>query len=159
MQERRNIDVNPFGSIFSILTMVLIFVGLFFLAKGIFNILALIAPILLIATAVIDYKVIINYGKWLLNLLRKDLLIGIGGILLTVFGFPIIAGFLFVKALLFRKIKKMNQGYEEKIEGEYLEYEEIQDEASSTLELPKLEKKEKQEKKSNDYEQLFGEDL
>lgn len=159
MQQRRNIDVNPFSSIFSILIMVLIFVGLFFLAKGIFNLLALLAPILLIATAVIDYKVILNYGKWLLDLLRKDLLVGIGGILLTVFGFPIIAGFLFVKALLYRKLKKMNQGYQEQTTGEYLEYEEIKDEEPTSLELPRIEKKEKQEKKGNDYEQLFGDDL
>lgn len=159
MQERRNIDVNPFGSIFSILTMVLIFVGLFFVAKGIFTILAWLAPIFLIATVVIDYKVILNYGKWLLNLLRKDLLLGIGGILLTVFGFPIIAGFLFVKALLYRKVKKMNQEFEGGSSGDFLEYEEINEEAPSTLELPTFEKEEKQEKKSNDYEQLFDEDL
>lgn len=159
MQQRRNIDVNPFSSIFSILIMVLIFVGLFFLAKGIFNLLALLAPILLIATAVIDYKVILNYGKWLLDLLRKDLLVGVGGILLTVFGFPVIAGFLFVKALLYRKLRKMNQGYQEQTSGEYLEYEEIKDESPTSLELPRIEKKEKQEKKSNDYEQLFGDDL
>jgi hypothetical protein len=158
MAERRNIDVNPFGSIFSILTMVLIFVGLFFVAQGIFTILAWIAPILLVVTAVIDHKVILNYGKWLLNLLRKDVLLGIGGILLTVFGFPIIAGFLFVKALLYRKVKKMNQEFE-KSSGEFLEYEEINEETPFPLELPTIEKEDKQEKKSNDYEQLFGDDL
>jgi len=159
MQERRKIDVNPFSSIFSILTMVLIFVGLFFVAKGIFTILAWLAPILLVATAVIDYKIILNYGKWLLNLLQQNLLVGIGGILLTVFGFPIIAGFLFIKALLYRKVKKMNQAFEEESSSEFLEYEEIDDEVSAPLELPTFEKEEKREKKSNDYEQLFGEDL
>ncbi len=159
MQERRNIDVNPFSSIFSILVMVLIFVGLFFVAKGIFTILAWLAPILLIATAVIDYKVILNYGKWLLNLLRKDLLLGIGGILLTIFGFPVIAGFLFGKALIYRKLKKMNQEFEGESSSEFLEYEEINEEPSSTLELPTFEKEEKPQKKNNDYEQLFGEDI
>jgi hypothetical protein len=159
MQERRNIDVNPFSSIFSILTMVLIFVGLFFIARSVFTILAWIAPFLIVATIFIDHKVFLGYGKWLLNLLRKDLLIGIGGILLTVFGFPIIAGFLFGKALLYRKMKKMNQGFEEESAGEFLEYEEIDEDISSPLELPTFEKEEKQAKKSNDYEQLFGEDL
>ncbi len=159
MQERRNIDVNPFSSIFSILTMVLVFVGLFFLAKGIFNILAWLAPILLIITAVIDYKVILNYGKWLLNLLRKDALMGIGGILLTVFGFPIIAGFLFGKALLYRKVKKINQTIEDEKMGEFIEYEEIHEEKPPTLELPSLKKEKEPQKKSNDYEQLFGDDL
>ena len=159
MQERRNIDVNPFSSIFSILTLVLVFVGLFFIARGIFTILAWLAPILIVLTVFIDYKVILNYGKWLLNLLRKDLLIGIGGILLTVFGFPIIAGFLFGKALLNRRMRKMNQMYEEENSDEFIEYEEIQEEESAPLELPTLEKEERKEKQSNDYEQLFGDDL
>ena len=161
MQDRRNIDVNPFSSIFSILTMVLIFVALFFVAQGIFSILAWLAPILIIATIIIDYKVILGYGKWLLNLLRKDILVGIGGILLTVFGFPIIAGFLFGKALLYRKMKKMNQDFEEERAGEFLEYEEIEEDFSSPLELPTIEKEKKQSNKSNDndYEQLFGDDL
>ena len=161
MQDRRNIDVNPFSSIFSILTMVLIFVGLFFIARSIFTILAWVAPFLIIATIFIDHKVIVSYGKWLLNLLRKDILVGIGGILLTIFGFPIIAGFLFGKALLYRKMKKMNQDFEEETAGEFLEYEEIEEDFSTPLELPTFEKEvqKKEMKKNNDYEQLFGDDL
>ena len=156
MQERRNVSLNPFSSILGVLIMVLVFVGLFYIGLGITKILAMIAPILVVITAVIDYKVILNYGKWLLNLLRKDLLMGIGGILLTVFGFPFIAAFLFVKALLYRKVKKMNQEFEGQNSAEFLEYEEIQDEEPSTLELPTFEKETK--KKSNDYEQLFGDE-
>ena len=104
---------------------------------------------------------IVSYGKWLLNLLRKDILVGIGGILLTVFGFPIIAGFLFGKALLYRKMKKMNQDFEEESTGEFLEYEEIEEDYSKPLELPNFEKEVevKETKKNNDYEQLFGDDL
>ena len=129
--------------------------GLFFVAKGIFTILAWLAPILLVATAVIDYKIILNYGKWLLSLLQKNLLLGIGGILLTVFGFPIIAGFLFVKALLYRKVKNMNQGFGEESTDEFLEYEEIEEDVSTPLELPDFKNEETAENKSNDYEQLF----
>ena len=155
MQERRNININPFSSIFGVLTMVLVFVGLFYIGIGITKLLAMIAPILLVVTAVIDYKVILNYGKWLLNLLRKDVLMGIGGILLTVFGFPFIAAFLFVKALLYRKVKKMNQAFEEKTEGEFLEYEELEEKAPSPLELPTIETEVKQQKKEQRLRTTF----
>ncbi len=158
MQERRNFDTNPFGSIFGILALVLFFVALFFIAQGIFKILAFLAPILLVATIFIDYTVILSYGKWLLNLLRKDLLLGIGGVLLTVFGFPVIAGFLFGKALLYKKLKKMNREFERENEPEFAEYEEIEDETPPELELPPLEKKEKSKKSGNDYEKLFDDD-
>jgi len=159
MQERRNVDINFGSSILGVLTMVLIFVGLFYIVGGIGKILGLIAPILIVATAIIDHKVLLNYGKWLLNLLRKDILMGIGGVLLTVIGFPFVVGFLFVKALLYRKVKKMNKEFEGESAGDFLEYEEINDDISSPLELPTFEKEAKQTKKSNDYEQLFGEDL
>ena len=62
---RRKIDVNPFNSISSILILVLLFVGLFFVAKSIFTILSWVAPIMLIATLIIDHKVVLGYGKWL----------------------------------------------------------------------------------------------
>ena len=155
MQERRNINVNPLSSIFGVLTMVLIFVGLFYIVGGIGRLLGLIAPVLIIATAIIDYKVLLNYGKWVISLLKKDILMGIGGILLTVIGFPFVVTFLFVKALLYRKVKKMNKEFEEENTGGYLEYEEIQDDAPSPLELPTLENDENQKEKTNDYEQLF----
>ena len=96
-----------------------------------------------------------NYGKWVINLLKKDVLIGIGGILLTVFGFPFVVTFLFVKALLYRKVKKMNKEFEKSSSGEFLEYEEVEDNAPSPLELPTIEIDEKPKEKSNDYEQLF----
>ncbi len=155
MQEKRNIEINPLSSIFGVLTIVLIFAGLFFIVGGIGRLLGFIAPVLIIATAIIDYKVLLNYGKWVLNLLKKDILIGIGGILLTVVGFPFVVAFLFVKALLYRKVKKMNKEFENENSGGYLEYEEIQDDAPSPLELPTLENDESKKEKNNDYEQLF----
>ena len=155
MQERRNVNINPLSSIFGVLTIVLVVVGLFYIIGGIGSLLSMIAPVLIIATAIIDYKVLLNYGKWVINLLKKDVLIGIGGILLTVFGFPFVVTFLFVKALLYRKVKKMNKEFEKSSSGEFLEYEEVEDNAPSPLELPTIEIDEKPKEKSNDYEQLF----
>lgn len=136
--------------------MVLVFIALYWLATGIFKLLSIAAPFLLIAALVINHNVVINYGKWLFNLLKTKPLMGIGGILLSVFGFPIIAGFLFGKALLYRKVDKMKTEFETKKYGDFVDYEEVDDEPEIRLELPEFEKPEpKPKKNNNDYDQYF----
>ncbi len=81
---------------------------------------------------------------------------GVGAVLLTIFGFPIIAGFLFAKALLYRKVGQMKKEHENKQQGELIEYEEVEEEPFKPLELPRMEKEPRKER--NDYEQLFDED-
>ena len=152
---RRKVDVNPFNSITSILFMVLVFIALYWLATGLFKILSFAAPFLLVGALLINHNVVINYGKWLWNLLRTKPLMGIGGILLSVFGFPIIAGFLFGKALLYRKVDKMKTEFEAQQKGEFVEYEEVDDEPEIRLELPEILKQPKPKNKSNDYDQYF----
>ncbi len=153
MAYRRNIDVNPFNSITSILIGVLIFVALYWIASSIFKILSVAAPFLLVAALIINHNVVLNYGKWLFSLLKKNPLMGIGAVLLSIFGFPIISGFLLVKALLYRRVNKMKKEYENKTYGEYTEYEEIKDEPEIRLELPNFEQPKKN--KRDDYDQFF----
>jgi cytochrome b subunit of formate dehydrogenase len=154
-QYRKKIDVNPFNSITSIIILVLFFMALYFIAKSVFTILAWIAPVLLIGALIIDYKVVLNYGKWIVNLLKKNILMGIGAGLLTFFGFPVIAGFLFVKALLSKKVNSMKQEVERRQQGEFVDYEELD---STPIELPKIEEKPRPKQKlprDDNYDQFF----
>ena len=74
---------------------------------------------------------------------------------------------LFLKALLNKKIKEVKSQFEEKREGEYVEYEEVPSEpvakqrpqrTEERIELPPIKEKIKQTKSSkNEYEDLFGE--
>ncbi len=153
MQYRRKIDVNPFNSITSILFLVLIFVGLYYVAKGIFTILAWLSPVLLIGALIIDHRVVVGYCKWLYNLLLKNPLLGIGAILLTFFGFPVIAGFLFAKSLLYRKVRELKDNYEQQTQGEFVDYEEIEDEPPVRLNLPNMERPRR--KDEGEYDQYF----
>ena len=152
MTYRKKIDVNPFNSITSILVMVVAFVALYWIASSIFTLLAWLAPVLLLATAVIDYKIILNYGKWILNLLKTNMVMGIGAVLLTFFGFPVISGFLFVKALLYRKVNKLTEDMRQREEGEFVDFEEV--DSTPTLELPPI-KKEAPKQRRSDYEDFF----
>jgi len=160
----RRIDINPGNSLGGILLMVFIFVALYFIAKSIFTLLSWLAPVLLIGTAIINYKVLTGYGKWLFNLLKKNPLFGILAIIMTVVGFPVVAGFLFAKALLYRKADQMKQEYETQTQGELIDYEEIEEDTIVPLELPpikrtqpKVRQNPKNPPPNNEYEQFFDE--
>jgi|SRR6186713_476227 len=141
--------------------MVIVFVALFFVAKGVFTVLSWIAPVLILLALIINYRTILNYLKFMLSLLQRNPLGGIIGILLSFFGFPILAGVLFGKSILDRKVRKLKEAYKAEKEGEFVEYEEVKPEKEIRMDLPPLEKEkpvvEKQPppEKDNRYEDLF----
>ncbi len=160
---QKRIDINPFNAIGAILVAILVFWGLSMIFSFVFKALAFIAPFLLIATAIIDYTTITDFVKWVFKMLKENPLMGIAAIMLTVFGFPIISGFLFGKAYLRKKVRKMASKYDVETNGEIVDYEEMEDieEDFERLELPPKRKaepirqKRAEENSADDYEQLF----
>jgi hypothetical protein len=146
----RNLKNNPFQLILGVIFIILFFVGLVWIAKGIFSLLALVAPILLIATAVINYRILVEYVKFVFRLFKENILFGILAVLLTVVAFPLVAAFLFAKALLHRKVKQIEKKMESS-KGEFIEYEEVVEEK----EPEQLILKEPAKKKDNRYDNLF----
>ncbi|HZV71228.1 MAG TPA: hypothetical protein VFG10_16855 [Saprospiraceae bacterium] len=143
------------NGIFGFIFMVLLLVGLFFIAKGIFTVLAWASPFLLAGALIVNYKTVLNYLKFILSLLQRNILAGIIAIVLSVIGFPVLSGVLFGKALFDRKIRRLQQAHANQVAGEFVEYEEvIKPQQKETLDLPQLEKREV-EKKDNKYEKLF----
>ena len=86
---------------------------------------------------------------------------------MTFFGFPVVSGFLLSKALLKKKVKEITNQYEERTQGEFVEYEEVDEEPPVRIEIPEkldinVPPKQKpiievrqQKKDTGDYEQLF----
>lgn len=153
-----NIKSNPFNSVTSVIMMVLLFVALFYIARFIFRLLWLVAPILLIAAIIVDYKTVLGYVKWIGGLLQKNPMTGVVAILLSALGFPLVSGFLLMKGLFKKKVKEATQAREAAIRGEFVEYEEIVDD--DALELPPLEVKKVQQKQTppksdSEYDQFF----
>ena len=154
-----------FDSFAGILLLVMFFVALFFVISGIFWVLKYVAPVLLLAAFFIDRTVVIGYGKWLLNLLKTNPIIGIGAALLTMLGYTVVFPFLFAKALFKKKIKSMGKQFEEQMGGggfqqtkeEFVDFEEVSSETHEevTLELPPLEKQTRQTGKNTGYDQFF----
>lgn len=157
MTQRRKVDLNPLNSITGILIGIFALVALYWVATSIFWVLTKISPILLIAALIIDHKVVLNYGKWLINLVKRNPVMGIVAILLSVVAYPITFGFLLGKALLKRKVGQFTQEMERRTKGEFVDYEEIEEKKPTILNLPDLKKTRQKEKikKKNDYEDLF----
>ncbi|MBK8350117.1 MAG: hypothetical protein IPL08_21820 [Saprospiraceae bacterium] len=147
---------SPFGFLGPLLILALFFTALFFLAKGVFWLLSWVAPILLIITLILDYTVVTDFFKFVGKLLRENTIMGILAVLLVIFGYPIVSGFLFFKAIGKRSIKKVVDQVERE-KNTYTEYEEVVEEEENFLELPPLNKKPEptRQTKSNEYDDMF----
>ncbi|MFZ1749222.1 MAG: hypothetical protein WAU01_03490 [Saprospiraceae bacterium] len=146
---------SPFGFLGPLLILALFFTALFFLAKGLFWLFSWAAPVLLIITLIMDHTVVVDFFKFVWKLLSENILMGLLAVLLIVFGYPIVAGYLFFKALGKRSIKKvMDNAQREK--NVYTDYEEV-DEDDNFLELPELSHKSNQPTQSatNEYDDMF----
>ena len=133
---------DPINTIISLIMLVVVFMLIFFVARGVFRLLTWMAPFLFIATLILDYKVILSYGKYLLRTLERNVIWGIVMTVLTVIGFPLVIAFLFGKALLFRRVKTVEKDMEDEKMGEYIPYEEV-DEDEEFLDLPEFKDKQK----------------
>lgn len=150
------------GSVTGIIIGIGVLVLLFFIARLAFRILYFLSPIFLIATLFIDHKVVVNYLKWIRDLYKRDIIIGVGATILSIFGFPILSAFLFGKALFRKRVKDAAEEARVRQEGKLIDYEEVDDEP---LDLKRLEEQKRrraaeEEQRSrrdsgSEYEDLF----
>lgn len=163
----QNKGFNIINLIPAILMLVAVFIAVGYIASGIYQILEFIALGLFLITLGLDIaygrKVILGFAKTLINLVRKNPLIGVAAIGLTFFFHPLVALFLFGKAMLLRKVDNLKKDIETRQQGQYTEYEEVEvdyedvpEEDPKLIELPPLREKPKQDRR-NDYEDLFEE--
>lgn len=125
---------NPLGFLGPLLILALFFAAIFFIAKGLFWLLARVGPVLLLITLIIDYKVVVNYLKYLWRMLKERTIVGLLLVLITVVGFPFICAYLFFKALGKRSLKRM-QNEEERMDTQFTDYEDVTEDTFFT-ELP-----------------------
>jgi hypothetical protein len=166
MQSRQSFNFknsqNPFNSLISLVVLIGVMVLLFFVVKGFFSLLYLIAPILLVITLVINYKVVAEYMVSLFETFKTDVLMGMVKVAFTFLCYPLVIGWLFVKALLYRKVAKLQQEMQSqmgKLEQEqFIDFEEISSKKADTpaekpriIELPKPKGKDSK----NPYSDMF----
>ncbi len=147
---------NPFSTIIGIVLGILFLLGLFYVARFIFTIMYYLSPLMIIAALIIDHRVVVDYGKWLVRQTKSNPVVGVIAILLSVLGFPLVSLFLLGKALLRKKVKDVQKEAERQREGEFIEYEELD---SEQMDLPRIEDWEKEPRRDrrdrNDYDDFF----
>jgi predicted membrane protein len=153
---------NPFNSLMSLLMFAGVLLLLYFVVTGFFSLLYMVAPFLLVATLVINYKVVRDYMASLATSLKSDLLVGIVKIAFTILCYPLVIGWLFAKALIYRKVGSLQQDFQKKMnqqeQTQDVDYEEISSEKGTEkpqepliIQLPKPKEKDK----SNPYDDIF----
>ena len=148
---------NPFGNVGVIVGFVLILVLFYFLLKGLYTLLSWISPFLLIGALILDHKVVIDFGKYVLRLLKENTAIGILTVVLCILGFPFLTGMLFFRAFTSRFIKNYVKKAEEAAKPKFSDYEEVENDTKNSddfLILPKVIRK-PETKKDSEYDELF----
>ena len=122
MQTRQNSTTK---AILGLVILLVIIWGIFIVFKSIFNMLAWAAPFLFIAALIINYKVVLSYGKMLITLLQKNTIMGIIALLLTIFTFPIVAAILLGLAIMNKKAEGFMEQERQKRDGIPTDFREI----------------------------------
>jgi predicted membrane protein len=105
---------NPFGSLGCLLTVAVIFGTIYYFFKMLYSNLW-VGPAFLLIALVINWKVVAGLGKSLINLFKKDILIGILTCVLCVFGFPIVALLLIFAALAGKRVEEFQKQFSEQM--------------------------------------------
>ena len=148
---KRNFRWNSNNTILSVVMVVLLFMLIFWVATNIFFLLWKLVPIFLVLTLIINYRILLNYGSMLWRMINNNPLVGVGATVLSIAGLPLVSLFLFVRAILYWRVKQITKDAQPK----FTPYEEITEEDDS-LELKEMEKS-SQSRRSNDteYDQFF----
>ena len=141
---------NPYNLILGMLVGVLFIVGLFIIARGIFSILSLVAPLLLVAALIIRYKAVTDFVSFIFKLLKENTILGIVAVVFSVLAYPVLFAYLLIKAVFYRKLDKIQQAHEKRVQGEFVDYEVLEED---TLEL---ESKIPEKETRNEYNNLFN---
>lgn len=154
---------NPFNSLISLLIFGGVLFLLYFLVSGFFKLLYLVAPVLLVVTLIINYRVVRDYAAGIVTTMQSDILMGMVKVLFTVLCYPLVIGWLFAKALIYRKVSTLQQDFQKKMtpqdDTQDVDYEEISSENADEnppqkpiiIQLPKPKEKDK----SNPYDDIF----
>ena len=122
---RNPLERNPLGTVGSIIVAVIFFYLLFKLLGFVFQLIWWAAPILFIASLVIDYKVTLGYLKMIGNLFQRNWLYGVLAGIASVVLFPLVAIYLLGMALFKKKVKERQQELDERVNGKWTDFEEV----------------------------------
>lgn len=108
--------------------MALMLVGLFYVAKGVFWLLAKLAFFLLAAALIIHYRTVLDHGKWLLDQWRTQPLKAFFITAISALLYPVLFAYLFLRSMFDRKFARIQDAAQKQYESEYVDFEELESE-------------------------------
>ncbi len=135
---------NKGNSWLGIIIIIAVVFLIFFIIKSLHKLFLLLAPVFLILTVILDYRVIAKFGIVLYELLRYRTVLGILAVIFTIIGLPFVSAAMFFNAYMNFKTKKRSK-------KKYIDYVDVTDENEDILILD-----DKEKVKFDDYENLFN---
>ncbi|MBK8879455.1 MAG: hypothetical protein IPN74_13170 [Haliscomenobacter sp.] len=139
---------SPRNTFWALILFVGLLVGVFFMARLVFRLLYFLGPVILIAALILDHKVFLDYISWLRKIFKRDTLMGVAAIVLSVLGYPIVSAILLGRALMRRQVKTLQRDQERRAKGELTDFEELESRQFPTI--PPLFREEKKEREGDD---------
>jgi hypothetical protein len=105
----KSIQINPVFILFGVVVMLLLGGGLVYFAKPIWYFSMFVAPFLLVISAVINRRPLLDYAKMLGDTFWRNPLRGILYAAASFFGLPLVAMYLLFKAIFINKLSELQQ--------------------------------------------------
>lgn len=151
---QRKVKIDTGTMIMAAIVMVVVLIAVFYIVGSILKLLAYAAPVLLIIALIFDYNTVLNYGKWLIDMTKRNPLTGIGAIALSILAYPLVFTYLLARAYMTKKFKDLKTDYETQQQGEFVDYEVIE-EKPLIIDIPPTRPKREPRPPSNDYDNMF----
>lgn len=146
-------SVSPIAGIIGFLFLAMMIWMAISAVKGIFTLLSWIAIPLFVIALVLNYRVVTDYIGWIWSTMKADPLKGVLYGVGSVIGYPVVSAYLAFKAYISRKLNKKNTP---KGKGDYIKYEEVEEDDFLELEdLDKVKEKQIEQPPANKYDDLF----
>lgn len=150
---------SPLSTAISIVVAIAFFYLLFKLLGFVFSLIWYVAPIIFIASLVIDYKVFLGFLGQLKRLFQRNAIYGIAGGIASIILFPLVSLYLLGMAMFKKKIKQRQAEMDEQVNGKWAEFEDVTPETMDIdipyEELPPAPEPQVRRKGDNNYDELF----
>lgn len=150
-------DSNPISGIAGFIVALVVLYLLWNLVGFLYSILSFAAPVMFIASLIIDSSVAKGYFKSIQSLFERKWYYGLAAAVLSIVVYPLTAAYMLGMSLFRKKLKERAQEMDEQVNGKWTDYEDVTEEPLD-LDIPYEElppAPEPQRRKGSEYDELF----